>query len=326
MDPLTDVIVARFANSIIEPLLNRDHVDSIQITMAEAFVFADPPDGSGTNSWLDAKARLISALRPLTAADTVRGQYRGLPGGRGRRPTSTVETYVAIRLALESWRWAGVPLLIRAGKALPVTATEVSIRFKPVPHDVFGLDASRFANTLRFRIWPEAATGITLAGKKPGAGRQAELHELSFAQHPGSDMRPSDRLDRRCAAGQPGALRPSGHRGSRMARVADPGLDDAAAACTATPRWARGVTEEADASAPERRYLARPGPHLTGRRGGAWAGWHLAVACRVPVHSTSVIGGRGGQPSEQLILGACRPTSNAPRSPGREWCSPRRSR
>ena len=86
------------------------------------------------------------------------------------------------------------PLLIRAGKALPVTATEVSIRFKPVPHNVFGLDAARFANTLRFRIWPDAATGITLAGKKPGGGRVAELHELAFAQHPGSNMRPYDRL------------------------------------------------------------------------------------------------------------------------------------
>jgi glucose-6-phosphate 1-dehydrogenase len=223
MDPLNDVLVARFANSIIEPLLNRDHVDSIQITMAEAFdvadrgrfydktgatrdvvqnhmlqvlasVLADPPDGSGPDSWLDAKARVISALRPLTPADTVRGQYEGYQEVDGVDPNSTVETYVAIRLALESWRWAGVPLLIRAGKGLPVTATEVSIRFKPVPYNVFGLDATRFANTLRFRIWPDAATGITLAGKKPGAGRAAELHELAFAQHPGSNMRPYDRL------------------------------------------------------------------------------------------------------------------------------------
>jgi glucose-6-phosphate 1-dehydrogenase len=223
MDPLNDVLVARFANSIIEPLLNRDHVDSIQITMAEAFdvadrgrfydktgatrdvvqnhmlqvlasVLADPPDGSGPGSWLDAKARVVSALRPLTPADTVRGQYEGYQEVDGVDPNSTVETYVAIRLALESWRWAGVPLLIRAGKGLPVTATEVSIRFKPVPYNVFGLDATRFANTLRFRIWPDAATGITLAGKKPGAGRAAELHELAFAQHPGSNMRPYDRL------------------------------------------------------------------------------------------------------------------------------------
>ena len=223
LDPLNDVVVARFANSMIEPLLSRDHVESVQITMAEAFdvtdrgrfydktgatrdvvqnhmlqvlasVLADPPDGSGPDSWLDAKARVISALRPLTPKDAVRGQYEGYREVDGVDPTSTVETYVAIRLALDSWRWADVPLLIRAGKNLPVTATEVSIRFKPVPYDVFGAGAHGLANTLRFRIWPDAEIGLTLAGKKPGAGRVPELQELAFAQQPGSDMRPYDRL------------------------------------------------------------------------------------------------------------------------------------
>jgi anti-sigma regulatory factor (Ser/Thr protein kinase) len=155
---------------------------------------SDPPDGSGPDSWLDAKARVISALRPLTPKDAVRGQYEGYREVDGVDPTSTVETYVAIRLALDSWRWADVPLLIRAGKTLPVTATEVSIRFKPVPYDVFGVGAHGLANTLRFRIWPDAEIGLTLAGKKPGAGRVPELQELAFAQQPGSDMRPYDRL------------------------------------------------------------------------------------------------------------------------------------
>ncbi|GEL19790.1 glucose-6-phosphate dehydrogenase [Pseudonocardia asaccharolytica] len=223
LDPLNDVIVARFANSIFEPLLNRDHVASIQITMAEAFdvadrgrfydrtgairdvvqnhmlqvlasVIADPPDRSGPDSWLDAKSRVISALRPLTADDVVRGQYEGYRDVAGVDPLSTVETYVAVRLAVDSWRWAGVPILIRAGKTMPVTATEVSIRFRPVPFDVFGVGPIRIANVLRFRIWPDAEIGLTLAGKKPGAGREPQLQELVFAQHTGSDMRPYDRL------------------------------------------------------------------------------------------------------------------------------------
>ena len=223
LDPLNDVLVARFANSMIEPLLNRDHVDSIQITMAEAFdvadrgrfydatgairdvvqnhmlqvlatVVAEPPDRSGPDSWLDAKARVISALRPLTAADTVRGQYDGYRDVDGVDPLSTVETYVAVRLALDSWRWAGVPILIRAGKTMPVTATEVSIRFKPVPYDVFGVDTSNLANAMRFRIWPSTQISLSLAGKKPGAGREPQLQNLVFAEQPGSDMRPYDRL------------------------------------------------------------------------------------------------------------------------------------
>jgi glucose-6-phosphate 1-dehydrogenase len=223
LDPLNDVLVARFANSMFEPLLDRDHVESIQITMAEAFdvadrgrfydhtgairdvvqnhmlqvlatVIADPPDGSGPDSWLDAKARVISALRPLTPADTVRGQYDGYRDVEGVDALSTVETYVAVRLALDSWRWAGVPILIRAGKTMPVTATEVSIRFRPVPFDVFGVSRTRLRNTLRFRIWPNTEIGLALAGKKPGAGREPQLQDLVFAEDSGADMRPYDRL------------------------------------------------------------------------------------------------------------------------------------
>jgi glucose-6-phosphate 1-dehydrogenase len=198
-------------------------VESIQITMAEAFdvadrgrfydhtgairdvvqnhmlqvlatVIADPPDGSGPDSWLDAKSRVISALRPLTPADTVRGQYEGYRDVAGVDALSTVETYVAVRLALDSWRWSGVPILIRAGKTMPVTATEVSIRFRPVPFDVFGVSRTRLRNTLRFRIWPNTEIGLALAGKKPGAGREPQLQDLVFAEDSGADMRPYDRL------------------------------------------------------------------------------------------------------------------------------------
>jgi glucose-6-phosphate 1-dehydrogenase len=94
-----------------------------------ASVLAAPPSGAGMGAWLDSKAQVINALRPLTPEDTVRGQCEGYLEVPGVDPFSTTETYVAVRLALDSWRWAGVPILIRAGKTMPVTATEVDIRF-----------------------------------------------------------------------------------------------------------------------------------------------------------------------------------------------------
>jgi glucose-6-phosphate 1-dehydrogenase len=159
-----------------------------------ATVLAEPPTGTGLESWRDAKHQVVGALRPLTAQDTVRGQYEGYHQVEGVDPKSTVETYVAIRLAAETWRWAGVPILIRAGKCLPVTATEITITFKEPPHDVFGIEPVRPQDELRFRIWPETAVGLTLHGKKPGAGWEPQAEELTFAQQPGSDMRAYDRL------------------------------------------------------------------------------------------------------------------------------------
>jgi glucose-6-phosphate 1-dehydrogenase len=223
LDPVESLMFARFANSIIEPLLNRNYVQSIQITMAEAFdvadrgsfydktgaikdvvqnhmlqvlatVLADPPDGSGLASWIASKSQLISALRPLAAADVVKGQYEGYLSVAGVAPESKTETYVALRLAADSWRWADVPLFIRAAKCMPVTATEVSIKFKRPPHDAFGLGTAAAANGLRFRINPESQAVLTLIGKKPGGGWEPEVQDLTFIQHPGTDMRPYDRL------------------------------------------------------------------------------------------------------------------------------------
>ena len=174
----------------------------------------------------------------------------------GVDPDSTTESYVAVRLALDSWRWAGVPILIRAGKAMPVTATEVTIRFHRPPHDIFGVNDASMTNALRFRIWPEARMTLSLAGKKPGAGRIPQLQELSFAEEPGSDMRPYDRL---IEAALDGNRLPFARQDAVEAawRIVDPVLDDVGPRPPVHPRQLgpQGGRHPASRRAP----LARPG-------------------------------------------------------------------
>jgi glucose-6-phosphate 1-dehydrogenase len=223
LEAVDSLMFVRFANSIIEPLLNRTYVQSVQITMAEDFdvsdrgsfydktgaikdviqnhllqvlatVLAEPPDGTGLDSWRTSKSDLLGALRPLTPETTVKGQYQGYLDVTGVAPNSKTETYAAIRLAADSWRWADVPILIRAGKCLPLTATEVTVTFKRPPYDAFGLGEQAPGNILRFRVDPDDRVTLSLTGKKPGVGWQPAVENLAFAENPGDDLRPYDRL------------------------------------------------------------------------------------------------------------------------------------
>jgi len=223
LEPVDSLMFVRFANSVIEPMLNRTYVQSIQITMAEDFdvsdrgsfydktgaikdviqnhllqvlatVLAEPPDGTGLDSWRTSKSELLGALRPLAPETTVKGQYQGYLDVTGVAPGSKTETYAAIRLAADSWRWADVPILIRAGKVLPLTATEVTIAFKRPPFNAFGLGEQVPGNVLRFRVNPDDRVTLSLVGKKPGVGWQPAEEDLKFAESVASDLRPYDRL------------------------------------------------------------------------------------------------------------------------------------
>jgi len=222
-EPVQNIIYTRFANPIFEPIWNRDYVQSIQITMAESFgvqdrgrfydetgairdvlqnhmlqvlaiLTMDPPTGEDHDAQRDQKASLLKALRPLASADVVRGQYVGYHDVLGVRPGSTVETYVAVKLDIDNWRWAGVPIYIRAGKELPITAAEVTVKFKRPPRETFGEAALGSSAYARFRLSPDVAIGLGVRIKTPGERMAGEDVELILTRQPAADRPPYQRL------------------------------------------------------------------------------------------------------------------------------------
>ncbi len=221
-EPVQNIAYTRFANSMFEPLWNRHYVRGIQITMAESFgvedrggfydatgalrdvvqnhmlqvlanLMMDPPTGEEHEATRDQKANLLKAVRPLDAASVVRGQYRGYRKVPGVRPDSNVETYVAIKLFVDSWRWAGVPIYIRAGKCLPLTAAEVVVQFKDPPRATFCEGAESFGH-MRMRIGPDVCIAMGLRVKRPGERMSGENVELTLMEQAASETPPYQRL------------------------------------------------------------------------------------------------------------------------------------
>jgi glucose-6-phosphate 1-dehydrogenase len=222
-EAVQNLLYFRFANTFLEPIWNREYIRDIQITMAEDFgvqgrgafyeevgairdvvqnhllqvvtlLAMDAPVGHDSKTMQAEKLRIFRAMRPLDPKTVVRGQFRGYRSEKGVAADSQVETFAALRLHIDTWRWADVPFYIRAGKNLPITATEVRVTLKRPPLAIFDPSDTMPANYFRLRLSPEVVIGEGALAKLTGEDMRGEPVELIARHNTQSEKSPYERL------------------------------------------------------------------------------------------------------------------------------------